>query len=369
MSIKMSDVDAKNDDSTNESVGAFKSTYQCLQFTCPMWCRLMITISMYAFTLIFFSYMIFNPELNHDRVSKQVRISNQAVGIYYLILFLVGFTPPMIILTITGKWSAAPFWYPNRKRWVIRLHTMFAFTWLLWSAVQVYLITLKNSNYHKVSGMCLVIFDFMPFIYTAVFSAYEKLSPLGPHVELMEIELGFGLLTFLMMGLITITTENYEGHMIAMVGLCFGAGGPGLFRVFRTLRETFSCRIWHYKHYTYYSDIHLDVENLKNTWDVEATYFTLSFCSEGVLVYFIYWLCDWYTHPLAIIIAIMPIGMCGINLILQKTCLKRINVSFSLDYNFKTLSFMPKHPNFEKNFHEQSNPAARAPALEMEKQL
>lgn len=352
-------------DGQDDDPGVFAAVYRCLQAKFPRYIRRLITYSLYAFVTFYFVYMIVNPRLNHvDKylIKVPIKVSNQAVAGYYLIIFFVGFTPPMVILTITGNWSASPFWYPQDKRWVIRAHVFFAFGWLLWSAVQVSLITLKNPDYHKASGVCLVILVFMPFVYTAMFSAYEKISPLGPHVTVMEIELALGLLTYLLAGLIAVVLDHWEWHTISMVGLCFGSGGPGLFRVLRTIREIVTRRIWRVKYYTNYADIHMDPVNLKNMHDVEATYFSITFCLEGIAVYIVYYFCGQYNDPLAITMSVVPFLIVGFNIILDYTCCKNLGFKFCLDYDFKTLKYDPKDPNFEKNKRPQSNPKDRDPS-------
>merc|ERR1719161_2676849 len=96
----------------------------------------------------------------------------------YFFLTLVGFFPPQIIHTVSGRWTAPPFNYNHAKRMVVESHVLPAALWLLGSTVQIWLTTSTSMLMHQILGFFLILIVFA-FIFTSFYSAHADLSPLG----------------------------------------------------------------------------------------------------------------------------------------------------------------------------------------------
>jgi hypothetical protein len=235
---------------------------------------------------------------------------------------------------------------------------------------------LDNPYWHRIQGMILFML-FAIFIFTALYSAQVKLSPLGNHVIFMEWVLGLSIAGFMCGGLISIVLayvnqkngkpdhEYFQNHKMFMMATIMGSGGPGIFRVLRTLREIYSGRLWYPSKHTEYAQINytfwrrergledlsdadrkISSENIKDFRDVESSYFCYAFIVTSGLMYIPYYWAGFGTHWIPIFVCTEPILGVAMSVIMGKIW-KDYHFDWRLDYNFRTLKFDPKNPNFE----------------------
>jgi hypothetical protein len=224
-----------------------------------------ITIGLYAVLGLMF--------YRSDYTKRKIKDSHDLIHEFnfylpiYVIILQIGFLPPLYNLVFHNKWTAPPFDYPKEKRIIIDLHTVPALLWLVIVCIQVLAITyIEFPRWHRIQGMMLFML-FSIFIFTALYSAQVRLSPLGNHVIFMEWILGLSIAGFMSGGLISIVLAYVSGedgkpnqdyftnHKIFMMATIMGSGGPGIFRVLRTFREIFSRRLWRPKVYCQYAQI------------------------------------------------------------------------------------------------------------------
>merc|ERR1719356_1115907 len=222
--------------------------------------------------------MIQSPKA--QSVGPLVRQSNFYLPLWYIIVYIGGISPTIMINVATGRWTAPPFNYPPKKAGIVYIQVIPAVLWLLGSTLQVYLTTVGDFVYHRVNGNPFMTSIFMTFELSAVYSLVSDLSPLGQHVKFMEWALAIGTWIYFALGMFFVSSrwpEDYHtGHKICMNILMITASGPGFFRVLRHFRELVTGRLFKCNLYTNYADIP-GTPNLKNFRNVESTYFVLAF--------------------------------------------------------------------------------------------
>jgi hypothetical protein len=309
----------------------------------------------------FVAYMMkANEDKNDNEDSKAVYNGTKFVGMYYLLLTFIGFSPPLIIKGFTGRWTAPPFYYPENSARVLNSHVLPAICWLLLSTVQVFLISQAYYMGHRVLGNPIIFTNMVIFLITAVYSEVKKVSPLGDFVICMESALAIGVFVTFCTGMyfIAAASQNYFGdaefeknrvvliqhHKEFMILTIFYAGGPGLFRVLRTTREFLTCRLFQASRYSAYSDVP-NTPYLKSFRDVEATYFSMAFVITTSMAAYVlhlmdglYWMTILYlTFPFLAILLFVSLRCSPSLLNWLKLDHQDMNWSFALDYNFDPL--------------------------------
>jgi len=181
-------------------------------------------------------------------------------------------------------------------------------------------------------------------------SCFSKLSPLGAHVQFMEILLGLGTFIFFFMGMVFIALKDHLGHKICMNVLIITALGPGFFRVLRHTRELLTCRLFKVDRYTNYQDIP-GTRNLRNFHNVESTYFVLAFLLTDLYTFWALHTYEVFTTEkawLGYLCVGLPVVAVLVGILLRHVpCVTEkmfpgqsqdFNWSLALDYNFPVLT-------------------------------
>ena len=164
-----------------------------------------------------------------------------------------------------------------------------------------------------------------------------------------------------------------------MIAAIVGSGGPGFFRVLRTLRETILRRVLRVDDFTNYDEIYFEdkdkndsqtsLKNIDNMHHVESTYFCWAFLVVASLMYVPFYLAGYGDNAVAITVCVMPFGIVFISYLLRYWD-EKLSFTISFDYNFKTLKYNSQYEGFEDYKHGRSNPADNAdnnPLLKKEK--
>jgi len=240
-------------------------------------------ISFIIMALAFQVYIVFRAlqpkgKMMPAHTDPLVTKTNIFLGIWNFICFLGGIAPTCLIQTFYKKWTAPPFNYPTKKfkTDIIWLHVVPAVAWFTFASIQIYTTGLHSWAWHRFNGLAILIPVFAVFNFSAMISCFSKLSPLGAHVQFMEILLGLGTFIYFVMGAGFIAFKDHLGHKICMNVLIITALGPGFFRCLRHTRELVTGRLFKVDRYTNYQDLP-GTKNLRNFRDVESTYFVLAF--------------------------------------------------------------------------------------------
>ena len=332
-----------------------------------------IIFFVYFLEIFLVMFMFYKSLTNEDLKNKKPLI--QVVNLYlpiFILFIQLGFAYSLYIYCKKQKWTASPFNYPPDKEQMINFHVIPAFIWLFTASLQVYLISLPNSIYHRILGMCL-FFLFAIFILTAIISVRKKLSPLGTHVEFMEWSLVLGSSLYLFLGIMFIClarkrNEFYEYHMIAMTCTIISSAGPGVFRVLRLIREACFKRLCKSDDYTNYEEVNFpggddktkknSLKNITNMHDVESTYFCLAFVITSLCMYVPFYLAGMGNNKFVLFCCTLPILIIMLSIFLG-TIYPEFKFKIRFDYDFKTTKFNKDDSSFEETKRDQSNPCDR----------
>lgn len=292
-----------------------------------------------------------------EGIPELTKKSNFYLPIWYIICFVGGLIPTMMIQAIYGKWTAPPFNYPQvgLKQKIVVLHVVPACLWCFGSIWQVFLTTIGDIFYHKFFGIGFMIPIFTVFIGTAIISLVWDISPLGAHVKFMEWALALGTSFFFVVAMYFVARggEWIDGHKICMNIVMIYAFGPGFFRVLRHLREFIRCRLTKAPLFTNYSDIP-GTDYVKNFRDVESTYFCLAFLFTDAFAAIVMWQdgllsssSGWQTFCIGCLL--MPVFAVILSVLIRffPSVTERLgssedfNFSFALDYNWPVLMMEP----------------------------
>lgn len=333
-----------NEQYTEEIVIPKEKSLMCMRTFCAIGLGIVLIYLVYC---LIRSSLDTSPEYD----SPYIKVFNIYLPIYYLFL-QIGFMPPIIIFIKYGFLSAPPYIYPMDKSVVLFFHVVPAFSWIALSVLQVRFLTYANKLGHQVLGMGFITLLYGGFAASAWYSKERRLSPLGKHVMFMESGLLLGILLYFSAAIVFIVVGKWKAlnaeadaywwfnqHKIFMIAAILGTGGPGVFRVLRTIREMITGRIWSPLKYPFYRAIfNRGGEDLEDLQSVESTYFNLAFLLNNVIMFVPYYLEDrdlgnWYVW----VILSFPTGYVILGMILAKCgCLN--NFKWQLDYKKATVT-------------------------------
>jgi len=281
------------------------------------------------------------------------------IALFYVSFFycctLIGFIPPIYLFYKTDLWSAPPFIYNRYKYVELTLHIAPGFLWLGLSLLQVYLAG-TAIDYHKLLGSMFMATVVGAFFVTAMWSAFVvKLSPLGSFVRWMETGLGMGILIYFIAGMYFIYTGNMEYHRLAMVATITAAGGPGIFRMLRSIREIVSGRILDIDNFGEYDAVVNFPVKWRNFSDVEATYFSMAFLTTDLLQFLFFYLTG-NLNSFTLIYVFLPPFWIVLGKFLSGVY-ENMRFSFALNYDFKvsTAKFSKEEQNERKSAMDDLN--------------
>jgi len=271
------------------------------------------TVWLLAFQLDVLLQTFFAPIASEDRLTTSIKVS----WALYVFFLQIGFIPPLWIWGRTLRWTAPPFRYRYTKtgQGVVTSHTIPALLWLALVSFQIKFLEPGSYLYHRILGFPFLSGLFSIFIITAVFSEKLKISPLGRHVMFMETFLSLGLMLYFGAGAIFIIIGDQVSHRICMVALLIGSGGPGTFRVLRSIREFISGRLSQYDQYTFYDQLNEELDpvslipnlqavhqanmkigenaaHLTDFRNVESSYFCMAFIVTDIWLFLTYYLAN-----------------------------------------------------------------------------
>jgi len=285
-----------------------------------------------------FSYKhFFAPIASEDKLTTSIKVS----WALYVFFLQIGFIPPLWIWGRTLRWTAPPFKYRYTKQGqgVVTSHTIPALMWLALVSFQIKFLEPGAYMYHKILGFPFLSGLFSIFIITAVFSEKLKISPLGRHVMFMETFLSLGLMLYFAAGAVFIVIGDAVSHRICMVALLIGSGGPGTFRVLRSIREFIAGRLSQYDKYTFYDQLNEKIDpvslipgeqethianmrrgenadHLTDFRNVESSYFCMAFIVTDTWLFLTYYFAN-HLNWMSLLFCSFPIIVVILGIILR----------------------------------------------------